>query len=161
MSPDPLDRVRKILYWLEQHQKTLAVAESVTGGRISSFITSIDGASKVYRGGVCTYQDGSKESLLEVPSSLLAQQSAVSEGVARAMARGAQKIFSSDVALSTTGYAGPTGPDGEVGLLWCAVCVAKREQTFTAKLQGTRMERQAAFSELALKWLWEALLHVD
>ena len=161
MPTDPLDRARKILYWLEQHQKSFAVAESVTGGLISSVITSVDGASKVYRGGVCTYQDGSKESLLEVPSSILAEQSAVSEGVALAMARGAQKIFSADVALSTTGYAGPTGPDGEVGLLWCAVCVGEKELTFTARLQGTRMERQDAFAELALKWLWEALLHVD
>ncbi len=89
--------------------RTIAVAESITGGLIGSAFTEIPGVSKVFRGGVICYNNDIKESMLDVPDSLLQQHGAVSAECAVAMATGAQERLDADYAISITGYAGPTG----------------------------------------------------
>lgn len=99
---------------------SLAVAESCTGGRVAARITSVAGASDVFRGGVVAYEDDLKERLLGVPAALLAEHGAVSAEVAAAMAEGARSTLGADVAVAVTGVAGPGGGTEEkpVGLVF-------------------------------------------
>lgn len=87
--------------------KTLATAESCTGGGIGSALTTVAGASAVYKGGIISYCNEIKEKLLGVPAQMLEKNGAVSEPVAKAMAEGARKALKTDVAVSVTGLAGP------------------------------------------------------
>lgn len=89
--------------------KTLATAESCTGGLLASLVTDVPGASTVLRAGFVTYLEASKTALLGVDAALIARCGAVSEPVAAAMAAGARRIAGADYALATTGFAGPTG----------------------------------------------------
>lgn len=91
--------------------KTLATAESCTGGGIGAALTAIPGSSAVYRGGIISYTNQVKEHLLGVSADVLEAHGAVSAPVARAMAEGARKALSADVAVSVTGLAGPGGDD--------------------------------------------------
>lgn len=105
---------------LTERHLTLAVAESCTGGLIADRITDVPGSSKYFERGIITYSNPSKISELDVPNELLQEQGAVSKAVAEAMARGVRTVAQTDIGLSTTGIAGPTGgtPDKPVGLVW-------------------------------------------
>jgi nicotinamide-nucleotide amidase len=87
----------------------LAVAESCTGGNISFLIVNIPGSSEYYLGGVCTYANDAKQKMLGIKKETLESYGAVSEKTAIEMAEGARKEFKADVAISTTGIAGPAG----------------------------------------------------
>lgn len=89
--------------------KNLVTAESLTGGGIGAALTAVSGASTVYKGGIISYTNEVKHSLLGVPEETLYQYGAVSEPVAKAMAEGARKALEADIAVSVTGLAGPTG----------------------------------------------------
>ncbi len=91
--------------------KTLATAESCTGGGIGQALTAIPGSSKVYKGGIICYVNQIKRDLLHVPASLLETEGAVSASVAEAMAWGAREALGADVAISVTGLAGPDGDE--------------------------------------------------
>ena len=104
--------------------KTIATAESITGGGIGQALTSVPGSSAVFKGGIISYCDEIKQRLLDVPSEMLAQCGAVSAPVAEAMAKGARKVLGTDMAVSVTGLAGPTGDSygnwvGTVFIGWC------------------------------------------
>jgi nicotinamide-nucleotide amidase len=103
--------------------KTLALAESCTGGNIAHFITSNAGSSAYFKGGVVAYSNEIKNRLLGVPAEMLEKFGAVSQEVAEAMALGAQKALNADYAVATTGIAGPDGGSDEkpVGTVWIAV----------------------------------------
>ena len=91
--------------------KTLATAESCTGGGIGAAITAVPGASKVFKGGVISYTNWVKEHCLGVEAAVLEKYGAVSAPVAGAMASGVRKMLQTDVAVSVTGLAGPTGDE--------------------------------------------------
>ncbi|HUC16868.1 MAG TPA: nicotinamide-nucleotide amidohydrolase family protein [Acetobacteraceae bacterium] len=99
---------------------TLATAESCTGGLVAAALTAIAGSSDVFERGFVTYSNAAKETLLNVPASLIASDGAVSEPVAREMATGAIRNSSASLAVSVTGVAGPGGGSAEkpVGLVW-------------------------------------------
>ena len=103
--------------------KTMATAESCTGGSIAQFITSNSGSSAYFKGGVVAYSNEIKSNLLGVPSELIKTVGAVSQEVAEAMALGAQKVLGVDYTVATTGIAGPDGGTDEkpVGTVWIAV----------------------------------------
>ena len=88
---------------------TIATAESSTGGLIAERLTDISGSSAYLIGGVVTYADAAKQKLLSVAEQTLIDHGAVSEPVAREMALGARVLFGTDLAVSVTGIAGPTG----------------------------------------------------
>lgn len=94
---------------LRADEKSLAVAESCTGGLLSNSFTDLPGASKVFAGGVVCYNNDAKMELLDVPEGIILQHGAVSKETAAAMATGAMEKFSADYALSVTGFAGPSG----------------------------------------------------
>ena len=108
---------------LKLNGKTLAVAESCTGGYISHLITSLPGCSDFFNGAVTAYSNLIKENILGVNPENILEFGAVSEQVAKEMAVGVRKVFNSDFALATTGIAGPDGGTEEkpVGTVWIAV----------------------------------------
>ncbi|MFW5419642.1 nicotinamide-nucleotide amidohydrolase family protein [Nocardiopsis sp. CNT-189] len=113
---------RAALRALAERGLTLATAESLTGGMIGAAVTSVAGASAVYRGGVVAYATGVKAGLLGVDPGLLARHGAVHPGVAAAMAEGARSALAADTGLAVTGVAGPDPQDGmPVGRVYIAV----------------------------------------
>ncbi|MEU3854979.1 CinA family protein [Streptomyces sp. NPDC029554] len=102
--------------------ETLAVAESLTGGLVAADITSVPGASKVFRGSVTAYATELKQELLGVDATLLAARGAVDPQVAAQMAAGVRKALGADWGIATTGVAGPDPQDGQaVGTVFVAV----------------------------------------
>lgn len=89
--------------------KTLVTAESLTGGGIGAALTSVSGSSAVYKGGIISYTDFVKETVLDVPKEVLRKYGAVSQWTAGYMASGVRKLLQADIAVSVTGLAGPGG----------------------------------------------------
>lgn len=108
---------------LAQQKKTIAVAESCTGGILAKLITDIPGASRYFTRGWVTYSNDAKNSELGIPPRLIEKYGAVSEQVARSMAQGARKRAGTDFAIGITGIAGPTGGSEQkpVGLVYISV----------------------------------------
>ena len=94
---------------LARRGKTLALAESCTGGLIANRITNVPGASEIFPGGIVAYSNEAKRRFLGVRAKTLAQHGALSDAVAREMAAGARKKFGADFAIAVTGIAGPGG----------------------------------------------------
>jgi nicotinamide-nucleotide amidase len=149
-----------VLQRLRERGLTLATAESLTGGSIADALVRVPGASDVFRGAIVAYDNAVKTSLLDVPESTLAAHGAVSEETATAMAQGALARIGADVAIATTGIAGPTGatPDKPVGLVYVAIAMRDGETTvrrFT--IPGNRDDVRARTTVVALNLLWRTL----
>ncbi|WP_326492567.1 competence/damage-inducible protein A [Alicyclobacillus dauci] len=108
---------------LRERAETLAVAESCTGGMLAGLLTDIPGSSDYFLGGVVAYDNRVKESLLDVPSTVLERHGAVSEETAKAMAEGVRSRLVTTYGIGITGIAGPSGgtPEKPVGLVYVAV----------------------------------------
>ena len=104
-------------------QQTVCSAESCTGGKIASLITSIPGCSDYFKGSVIAYSNSAKSNILGVPEELISKYGAVSQEVVSEMAKNARKIFEADYCIATSGIAGPGGGSEAkpVGLVWLAV----------------------------------------
>ena len=121
---------------------TLAVAESCTGGQISRQLTEHAGASQFFKGASVTYATRSKIDLLDVDASLIEKYSVVSEQVAIAMAVGARKKFHADIAVSTTGNAGPSKGDSKVEVGTVYIGIATANSSYALKfMMGNHRER--------------------
>jgi len=122
---------REVSQLLWEMNKTVSTAESCTGGRIAEAIIAVPGASKYFKGGIISYVDEVKMSLLGVAPDVLAEQTAVCEEVARQMVRGACQTLNTDYAISATGIAGPGGGTKEnpVGTIWLACGTQDKQMT--------------------------------
>jgi nicotinamide-nucleotide amidase len=139
---------------------TIATAESCTGGAVADALVGVAGVSRTFRGAIVAYANDVKTDLLGVPQATLAAVGAVSEETARAMARGARRRLGADIAISTTGIAGPDGgtPEKPVGLVWFGY--ADSDETAEAvKLifPGTRDDIRTRATTAALSLLWRRL----
>ncbi len=119
---------------------TLATAESCTGGGLAYALTSVAGSSTWFMGGIVSYSNAAKQQLLQVDSQLLHTHGAVSEAVVLAMAQGAQQQFKTDLAIATSGIAGPAGgtPNKPVGTVWIAWQLANCSFAELFLLEGAR-----------------------
>ncbi|MCL1846811.1 MAG: CinA family protein [Coriobacteriia bacterium] len=138
---------------------TLGAAESCTGGMVAAALTSVPGASEVFKGGVVSYANEVKTTLLGVDSSDLESVGAVSEEVALQMAQGARTALQVDYAVSATGIAGPDGGSEEkpVGTVWIAVAGPQGAQAACHNFTGSREEVRKAATEAALQSLLESV----
>jgi nicotinamide-nucleotide amidase len=142
---------------LRSRNRTIAVAESCTGGRIAAALTAVAGASTCFVGGVVAYANSAKTALLGVSDATLARHGAVSEETARAMARGVRDSLGASLGIATTGIAGPDGGSAEkpVGLVWLALDDAGgRSLSARLDLAGDRATILARATTAALGMLW-------
>lgn len=138
--------------------RTVATAESLTAGMVTAVLADTPGASGMLQGGVVAYQNSVKESVLKVPSDLLARAGSVDGDVARAMAEGARTVLDAHVGLATTGVAGPDGHDGKpVGIVYVGVATAAGASAFEYSFEGNRAEIRGLACGAALERLLEAL----
>ena len=137
--------------------RSLATAESCTGGGIGAAITSVSGSSAIYKGGIISYCNEIKNALLGVDAALLENFGAVSAPVASAMASGAREALKADVAVSTTGLAGPGGDEfgNPVGTVY--IGYADKEQCFAREFhfKGNREEVRTEAIRAALSLIIE------
>ena len=133
--------------------KTLATAESLTGGGIGAALTSVSGSSAVYKGGVISYTNAVKEAVLGVPGDVLERYGAVSRWTAGYMASGARKVLRADIAVSVTGLAGPTGDEfgNPVGTVYIGYEDAHRSSVHRYVFSGDRDEVRKQTIVQALK----------
>jgi nicotinamide-nucleotide amidase len=113
---------------LAMQGRSVATAESLTGGQLGSTITAIPGASKIYRGGVIAYASDLKTDLLGVSQSLLAEGGAVQAQVALEMATGVAQRLDAEFGLAVTGVAGPDSQDGHLPGTVFVACIQRDEQ---------------------------------
>src|SRR5699024_4781408 len=124
---------------LRRQGRTLAVAESLTGGLLAASIVAVPGASAVFRGGAVAYATDTKAAVLGVEEAWLAARGPVDPRVATMMADGARRLFAADLALATTGVAGPGPADGHAaGTVYLACTGAGRERVRGVRLSGDR-----------------------
>jgi len=117
--------VKKVVNKIIKQRMTISFAESCSGGLLSSYITSVKGASKIFILGVVTYSNESKVKVLKIPRSTIKKYGAVSAQVCSLMAKNLYKISKSNISVSVTGIAGPQGGSKSkpIGLVY--VCVKK------------------------------------
>ncbi|KAB2922772.1 MAG: competence/damage-inducible protein A [Bacteroidetes bacterium] len=148
---------------LNEQRRTLALAESCTGGFIAHRVTNVPGSSAYFLRGFVTYSDRAKTEDLGVPAELIARHGAVSAETAEAMAAGARRRSGADIALSCTGIAGPGGgsPEKPVGL--CYIGFADAARTFALKFSfgDHRLRFKDRASQAALELLRRSLLRFD
>lgn len=147
------DLARQIHGLLQAADRTVAVAESLTGGLVAAALTDIPGASASFRGGVVTYATELKAELLGVDARMLARHGAVYPPVAAAMAEGARARLGADFGLATTGVAGPDPADGQPpGTVHIAVSADGDTVVRTIALTGSRgqIRRQTVENALGL-----------
>ena len=130
--------VQKIGEILIAQKKTLSVAESCTGGKISSAITSVSGSSNYFKGALIAYSNSIKINQLAVKVEDIQKHSSVSEKVAMQMAEGIKNQFQTDYAIATTGYAGPKGE--KVGQVFIAFASTEKTIVVECFFEGERKE---------------------
>lgn len=140
--------------------KSVAVAESCTGGLVAQRLTEVSGASAYFMQGVVAYQNAAKTQLLGVPAELIEAHGAVSAEVAEAMASGMRSRASTDFALSTTGIAGPSGGSQQkpVGTVYIGYCDAQQTKSLHLRLPGDRNLIRWRASQAALDYLRRQML---
>ena len=138
--------------------KTLATAESCTGGSIGAALTAVPGASRVYKGGIISYWSAVKHDLLGVAQEDLEQLGPVSEQVAGSMAEGARNALQADVAISVTGLAGPDGDEfgRSVGTVFVGFSNGEKtvvkQHHFSGDREAVRQQAAKAALELILEY---------
>ncbi len=139
---------------------SLALAESCTGGLISTLITDLPGSSNYFLGSAVTYSNSSKNRILGVSQDTISKYGAVSEQTAVEMAEGAAKVFGSDYAASVTGIAGPGGGSHikPVGTVCIGLTDGNRSITFTEHFEGTRSEVRTRAADTVFKLLTDFIL---
>jgi nicotinamide-nucleotide amidase len=152
VSPDLCAQLAQAL--IRQH-RTLATAESCTGGMIAAACTDLSGSSVWFERGFVTYSNAAKTECLGVPAPMIAQHGAVSEAVVRAMAQGAVTHSHADVSIAVTGVAGPNGgsADKPVGTVWFGWSVGGQVASEVRQFAGDRAAVRAATVEHALRRL--------
>lgn len=145
---------------LLQYGKQVATAESCTGGYLAQELTAIPGASAYFHGGIVSYDNAVKESILQVPQSILEAHGAVSEPVVTHMAQQVLQLMKADYALAVSGILGPTGgtPEKPIGTVWIAACSATNVQTRLFHFRYDRIRNREATASNAFNLLRQLIV---
>jgi len=145
---------------LKEKGLTISVAESCTGGIISSRITDVSGSSEYFKGAIISYSNEVKENLVLVDGGLLREKGAVSSEVAMEMAKGVRKVLKTDIGLSATGIAGPTGATETkpIGLTYIAIAIGNKVYIKELYLGDNRQRNRARAAQAALELLRQELI---
>lgn len=148
---------------LTEKKLTIAVAESCTGGLITDRLTDVSGSSNYFRQGVIAYSNESKTKLLGVPEEMITAHGAVSKEVAEAMAAGIRTVAGTDIGLSTTGIAGPTGGSlsKPVGLVWIGYSDKNTTLALKFTLGDNRRRTKERAAQAALELVRRKLLQIS
>ena len=148
---DIVNHIHKLLI---KNKKTIAVAESCTGGQLSNLLTQISGSSGYFILGVVAYSNRAKTAILNIPTHIIAQEDAVSKGVATAMAEAVRKIAKANLAIGITGIAGPNGATEKkpVGTVFIAINSKLKKLCKKFHFKGNRLtiRKKAALKSLEL-----------
>jgi nicotinamide-nucleotide amidase len=146
----------------QERKATLAAAESITGGLVAHRICRVPGASHCFRGGIVAYTEEIKHQELGVPWEMLREFGAVSAPVAQTMAEAVRRRFAADLAVATTGFAGPTGgtPQEPVGTAYVALASRQGTEVVRHVWSGERTEIMSRTAKLALNLLRLHLLRL-
>ena len=148
----------KLIGMLRDNGMTIACAESLTGGLVSGTLVSVPGASYAFMEGFVTYDIGAKHRTLGISKYILDKEGAISPVTAREMAIGAAKKAGTDMALATTGNAGPDPSEGKpVGLVYTAVYNKGNVQVYEHMLKGTRPEIREQTVNAVIEEAWHLL----
>jgi len=141
--------------YLVMRQKTLAVAESCTGGLLAERLTAFPGSSNFFLGGAVCYSNGLKSKLAGVPAALIEEHGAVSQPVAQAMAEGVRARTGASIGVGITGIAGPTGgsPEKPVGLVFIALADERGTQVREFRFPGNRERVRLWSTQMALEMI--------
>ena len=147
--------INKISNELKKQHLTVATAESCTGGLLAHTLTNISGSSDYFKRGVVAYSNKSKTELLGVSKDILKQYGAVSKQTAEAMAIGIKERSNTDIGISTTGIAGPTGgtKDKPVGLVYIGIAALKKVEVRKFLFKGDRIQNKDSTCNAALQLL--------
>jgi nicotinamide-nucleotide amidase len=160
MTEDETSIERRVGAALREREATVAVAESCTGGLVGSLLTDVSGSSAYFDRSLVTYSYDAKQELLAVSREALDAHGAVSEPVARQMARAVRDTAGTDWGVATTGVAGPTGgsPETPVGTVYIAIAHAAPWETESSdctvshyEFEGSRTEVKRRIAEQALR----------
>ena len=151
--------IQQIHTRLVRTKQTIAIAESCTGGMLSSILTSLPGSSKYFILGAVVYSNRSKNTILKIPLIIINRHGAVSRQVAITMAKGVRKLSDTDFAIGITGIAGPTGGTIRKPVGTVYISVATRYETFCTKFQfrGNRTSIRNQAVNAALQMLKDIL----
>ncbi|MBR4131860.1 MAG: CinA family protein [Oscillospiraceae bacterium] len=154
-----MDKAKRLVDALREMGKTVATAESCTGGLIGKRITDVPGSSNVYPGGVISYSCEIKRRVLGVDPAVLETQGAVCETVAAQMAEGVRTLMGSDYGLSSTGVAGPDSDDfgNPVGLVYLGLTDGVHTKVLELHLTGDRASIRRKAAERALSTLFDLI----
>ncbi len=140
---------------LKEKRLSLGIVESATGGLISHLITNVPGSSDYYKGSITAYSNSTKIKLVGVSEATIQRYGAVSHQVAEELARGGRRVLESDICLSDTGIAGPSGATAEkpVGLFYLGLSHGDNILSKKHLFQEGRAGNKKAAAEAALGWL--------
>ena len=151
--------LNKISDELKKQHRTVATAESCTGGLLAHILTNISGSSEYFDRGVVSYSNRAKTELLGVREETLEEYGAVSKQTAKAMAIDIKERSNTDIGISTTGIAGPTGGTKEkpVGLVYIGIATSKKIEVKRFIFSGDRLQNKENTCNEALKLLLESI----
>ena len=152
--------VNEIFNFLDKTNKTISFAESCTGGALSSSLTMIPGASKVFLGSIVSYSTYSKQQLLNIDKSDVDKYSAVSERIAIAMAENVKKQFKSDYSISITGNAGPSTDGQKSNVGDCFIAISSENEIFCEKfnLNKSREDFIEAVKNISFQLFYDKII---
>lgn len=154
-----LVNIKQLGKLLQSRDLTISIAESCTGGLIQKLITDVPGSSRYFIGGAVVYSNKLKEKFAGVRPKTLLKYGAVSEEVARELAKGIASVTKSDIGISTTGIAGPEGAtsDKPVGLVYVAIYFLGKCTVYKYLFKGNRQKIREQTAKKALQKIIEIL----
>lgn len=154
-----MNKLQKLIHFLEKHNLSIAAAESCSGGYLSYLLTKIPGSSNVFKGSVITYSLEAKNKFFRIPQPLLQKTQGVSKAIAETLAKGTKKLFKSDIGVSIVGFAGPAARKGvPVGTVILSIADQKGVKTKKIVIRGNRDAVKKKASELLITAVYERTL---